>query len=230
VGEALERVFIFCWSIPIPTIRSRRGPLRQNKSNSRQTKVMDVAVRSVIRPYKADNILNFSIRYQQQGVGAYVPVSITRAMVLSTLLVYSGVGTNNFRVCAAVRVNRIRLTTANLASIEWLSAYGPTSATVVTGTSPTSPGELTQRPPKNSLCEMWSMGGSNESEILFQVYLSFQDYIDVDYSVVLLDQESSVTITTIAPGTTGNLYRTYLNGPNAAGTSLFFPVYLRAIN
>jgi hypothetical protein len=189
---------------------------------------MEVAVSSVIRPYKADNVLNFSIRYQNVNNATSTTRGITRAFLLNTLIVNQNAGTSNYRVCAAVRVNRVRIYTASSASLEWQSAYGPTSATIVQGTSTTASGILMQKPPKNSLASYWSLTGSNESESLFTLGCGFNDVIDVDYSVVLMDAETPVNVTSFASGTVGQLYRSYLDGPDAADS--FRPIYMRSLN
>jgi len=186
--------------------------------------VQDVRIQTVLRPYKADNILNFSIRYIVTGT--IQPIS--RAKLLSTLLLNTNNSTTNYRLCAAVRVNRVKLTCSAIGSLEWLSAYGPTSATVITGTSATAAAELIQRPPKNSLASMWSLTASNESELMFVITASMSDYVDVDFSVVLMDQETAVSVTTGAGGNLGRVYRSYLDGP-ATGASLQ-PVYMLYIN
>jgi len=135
----------------------------------------------------------------------------------------TGGSTTNYRLCAAVRVNKITITTAGTSSLEWLSAYGPTSATIVTGTSTTAAGSLTQRPAKNSLASAWSLSGSNESEKLFSILTGTNDYVDVHFSVVLLDQEPPVAVSTTNTGTLGQIYRTYLDGP--AMSAVFVPVF-----
>jgi len=198
---------------------------RQNKAN-RKNQVQEVAIRSVIMPYKADNILNFMIRYQ---IGSTIgtPRVVTRANVLNTLIMNQNSSTTNYRLCAAVRVNKIRLTTSIGASLEWLSAYGPTSATLVTATSTTAAGFLTQRPPKNSLCSFWSMNGSNESENLFSITGQTNDYVDVYFSIVLLDVEPAVIVTSQNSGTVGQVYRTYLDGPSSGAK--MGPVFINAL-
>jgi len=188
--------------------------------------IQEVAVRSVLEPYRADNILNFSIRYQGGG-GLPALRVVTRAMMLDNLIVNLTGTAANTRICAAVRVNKIQMTTSASAALEWLSAYGPTSATVVTATSTTAPGFLLQRPPKNSLCASWSMTGSNESEPLFEITGATNDYIDIHFSIVLFDQEAPVTVTSQNFGTAGAFYRTYLDGPSAGAK--WGPVYINAL-
>jgi len=207
-----------------PSISRRRGMSRQNKAN-RKNQVQEVAIRSVLEPYKADNVLNFAIRYQ--GGSSPGLRSVTRAMILNVLICNLTATTNNSRLCVAVRVNKIKITTSASATLEWLSAYGPTSATVVTATSTTAPGFLTQRPPKNSLCQYWSTSGSNESEILFQILGQTNDYIDVSFSGVLFDQQTPVSVTTQGNGVAGTVYRTYLDGPSAGAK--WGPVYINSL-
>jgi hypothetical protein len=197
---------------------------RRNKAN-RESNLVAVTVRSVLKPFKADPINNFMLRYQASSSNTR---NITRAMMLNTFLVNQGSNITNSRVCAAVRINRISITTSINASIEWLSAYGPTSATVITATSTTSPGFYSQRPPKNSLAGAWSLTGSNESEPLVNLSFTTNDYIDVEGSFVLLDVESAVNVNTTATGTAGQLYRTRLDGP--ATTALLIPSYVLTIN
>lgn len=203
---------------------TRRGSsYRQNKKMKNVP--VSVSIRSVVPIYKADPILNMSVRYQFNSTSR---VNVTRANVLNTFIMNAASSTGNFRMCASVRVNRIRITTAASASLEWLSAYGPTSATILTGTSATAAGFLIQRPPKNSLAGEWSIGGSNESEILLQVGGVTNDYLDVDFSFVLLDQEGGTSVATTAAGTAGRIYRTFLDGPNVS--ALLQPVYSLILN
>jgi hypothetical protein len=187
---------------------------------------MEVAVSSVIRPYKADNILNFSIRYQNT-TGTTIR-SVSRGNLLNTLIMNQNAGTSNYRVCAAVRVNRVRMYTASTCSLEWQSAYGPSSATIVQGTSTTASGILMQKPPKTSLASYWSLTSSNESESVFSIASGMNDVIDVDYSVVLMDTESPVNIVTTNGGSVGQLYRSYLDGPNSG--AIYQPIYLKSLN
>jgi hypothetical protein len=213
------------WKITTPSLMKRRGKSRLNKANNPKS-VVEVAIRSVLKPYKADNIINFTQRYQ--ATSANTALNITRAFILNTIFVNLTSGTSNVRIFAAVRVNRVCLTTSAQAALEWQSAYGPTSATVVTATSTTAPGEFSQRPAKNSLASFWSMSGSNESESLMALSFSSGDFVDVDYSAVLLDQENAVGVTTGSGGTSGSMYRSYLDGPRSG--ALLVPVYCKTIN
>jgi hypothetical protein len=200
---------------------------RQNKAN-KNMRIQAVSVQSVLRPFKVDNILNFKIRYQALAIVAGAGRMILRSMLLNTLLVNPSSTTLNIRICAAVRINRIDLTTSIGASLEWLSELGPSSATNISGTSTTAPGYLSQRPPNNSLASFWSRTGSAETVPIFALTCQINDYIDVSYSVVLFDQETAVTVTTTNGGAAGQLYRTFLDGPT--GAAQLSPLYCLSIN
>jgi hypothetical protein len=136
--------------------------------------------------------------------------------------------TTNYRLLSAVRVNKITLTTAVAASLEWLSEFGPTSATLITGGTATTPGFLIQRPPQKSTAGYWSQIGVNESQNMLSFTCAQYDYIDVDYSGVIIDRTPSSCSTT-ASGSVGVVYRTYLDGPNGA-SSQFAPVAVQSLN
>jgi hypothetical protein len=180
---------------------------------------------SAIKPYRSDPIINFSVRYQST---ATTIKGITRAFLLSTLLMGGG-STTSFRPLSGVRVNSITLTTSTNASIQWLSQYAPTSETTVTGTSTTSPGVYISRPPKNSTASFWSQSFFNESELLVNIGVTVNDYIDVSFSAVFMDDESVASVTTHNSSTNGQLYRSYLDGPLSAGSCNFVPVNLAGI-
>jgi hypothetical protein len=121
---------------------------------------------------------------------------VTRAFVLNTLIQNSASGTTNYRLLQAVKVNRITLYTSNVASVEWLSAYGPSSAILVTGTSVVSPGILMSRPPQKTLAGAWSFNGSNESENLLSLTYTQGDILDVSFSAVFCDRSAGATVAT----------------------------------
>jgi hypothetical protein len=153
---------------------------------------------------------------------------VTRAFVLNTLIQNSASGTNNYRLLQAVKVNRITLYTSNVASVEWLSAYGPSSAILVTGTSVVSPGILMSRPPQKTLAGAWSFNGSNESENLLSLTYTQGDILDVSFSAVFCDRSAGATVATFSSGTAGFVYRTYFDGPNASAN--WQPLALGTLN
>jgi len=135
----------------------------------------------------------------------------------------------NFRTCSAVRVNKVTLVCAVGGSLEWLSLYGPTSATTINGQSTTAPGLLVSKPAKDSQAMLWSSSGINETDNLFALTFGNADYVEVHFSFVLQDLTTPVAVTTTAAGTAGQIYRTYLDGPSA--TALLVPIPpLRSLN
>jgi hypothetical protein len=180
--------------------------------------------------YRPDPIVNFTLRYQATATNTTLSSArvVTRGNILNVMFTNLTSSTSNTRMFAAVRVNRITLTTAGSASLEWLSEYGPTSATLITGGTATTPGVLTQRPPDKSLCAVWSTSGSNESTNLFSLTQIQYDYIDVHYSAVFVDRSAGVSVSTSNSGTTGAVYRSYLDGPN--GSAVYQPLAVQFLN
>jgi hypothetical protein len=115
-----------------------------------------------------------------------------------------------------------------VASVEWISAYGPTSAILVTGTSTASPGILNSRPPQKSLAGAWSFNGSNESENLLSLTYTGGDILDVFFSAVLCDRAAGGAVVTTNNGTTGFVYRTFFDGPS--GSAQMQPLALSFLN
>lgn len=198
---------------------------RQNKSTN---VIPEVRIASVVRPYKSDPIISFSIRYQASSSSSYPGVAITRAFLLNTMFMNLSSALSNGRIFQAVRVNKVTLTTSIQASIQWRSLYAPSSTTLVTGTSTTAAGIYMSKPPKNSLASFWSTSGSNESEILFLLDFTTNDYIDVSFSAVFQDDLGSVNVVTSNNGSGGNLYRSRLDGP--ASGALLVPVLISSLN
>jgi hypothetical protein len=204
----------------------RRGRNRRNK----QSIPTEVRITSIIKPYRADPIISFSIRYQANTSNTAINAArlVTRAYVLNTLIVnLAGLATCT-RLLQAVRINKITVYTSASASIEWISAYGPTSATLVSGTSTVSPGILVSRPPKNTLAGAWSLNGSNESENLFSFTTTSGDYFDVEFSGVFCDRMGGTSVSTSTFGFAGYVYRTFLDGPS--GSAQLAPYGVTSLN
>jgi len=185
---------------------------------------MAVRVTSAITPYRSDPIISFTIRYQLGSTSTKRPV--TRGELLCTLMMGNGT-TSVPRLCSSVRVNKITLTTSANAALQWVSQYAPSAETTVTGTSTTAPGVLTQRPPNNSTASFWSIQNNNESETLFYLSGTLNDYVDVHFSVVLMDDLAPAFVTLTNTSVSGQLYRSYLDGPAAA--AVWIPVNITTI-
>jgi hypothetical protein len=136
--------------------------------------------------------------------------------------------TTQFRLLQAVRVVQVRVTTAIAATLQWKSNYGPDAQTLVTGTSSTAGGFVTQTPPRTSLASFWSTTGISESEVVMGLKFTTADYIDVWYQAVLGDSLLVSTVTTTNVGIAGQIYRSYLDGPSAS--ALLVPVGVIGLN
>jgi hypothetical protein len=173
----------------------------------------------VLKPYVADKILKFSVRYQA-SVGFSTnpnPVSITRAFILNLKFLNQASSTNSYRLFSAVRLNQIEMVVAAAGSVEWLSNYSPTSVTEFNATSTTAAGIYTTSPPMNSLASFWSTSGSNESEVLLKIVnASANDYLTAWYSVVITDNVPQVAVTTAGAGIGGRVYTSAFDGPASA--------------
>jgi hypothetical protein len=209
--------------VPSKNKRAANRRVSQNKTP------MEVRIASVIKPYKSDPIINFSIRYQA-SLASFTTRNITRGMLLNTMFAGAVNATHLCtRLFSAVRVNQVTLTTSIQASIQWLSQYAPTSTTTITGTSTTAAGTYTSRPPKNSLASFWSTSQSDESEVLFQVVSTLNDYIDVSFSAVFMDSETPISITISGFPAVSQVYRSPLDGPAAVSPN-WLPVGLVSLN
>jgi len=151
--------------------------------------------------------------------------------MLSTLFVGTGGTTTGIRLCSGVRVVSMTIYTSVFASMQWLSQYSPTSETSVNGTSTTAPGVLISSPPSNSTASFWSQTNFNESENLFILAATINDYVDVHFQIVLMDDEAVVTnVTSGGTQNAGQVYRSYLDGPRASPTSQWRPIGVTTVN
>jgi hypothetical protein len=211
--------------IPSKNKRAVNRLARQNKSTNM---IPEVRIASVVKPYKSDPVISFSLRYQASSSSSFPGVSVTRAMILNTMFMNLSSSTSNGRIFQAVRVSKITLTTSISASIQWRSLYAPSSTTLVTGTSTTAAGVYISRPPKNSLASFWSTSGSSESEILFTIDFTANDYVDVSFQAVFQDDLAPNGPLTAASGSVAQVYRSRLDGP--ATGALLVPVLVASLN
>jgi hypothetical protein len=177
--------------------------------------VPEVRIASLLQPYVSDPILRIKVRYQCNGYSVYPNFTfITRANVLNQRLLTSS-GTTSYRLFQSVKVNKIEIVTSSASTFQWKSNYGPTSNTLISGTSTTAAGTYSSSPPQNSLASFWSTSGINESENLMSIALTSGDYVTVWYSCVLQDEITNVAVTTNTSNATGQIYGTFLDGPGA---------------
>jgi hypothetical protein len=151
--------------------------------------------------------------------------SITRAQLLNLLVMNGSVaGTQNYRLCDAVKIRRIRVwsnppgvaqggANSSPISLQWFSEYGPTKVVSDSGIGFSDGAKLSSRPPPMSLASFWSLTGTSEATVLFDIALNKGDVIDVDLTQRLQNEtlvasgaEAPVLVSSTAAGTQGVVY------------------------
>jgi len=177
--------------------------------------------------FKSQIEVSRRFRFQVTSQTATTTSNIRRSDLLNLLMVNLAGGTSSARLIAGVKVRRVEfwglsnsasVQNTGTISIEWLSQFGPSREISDTAIPSIRPPYLSATPPIQSAASFWSLTGSNESEVLFTLVATPSGcVIDVFLDIILFDGESSVTITTTASGTTGQLYMGYLDGPISGG-------------
>lgn len=148
--------------------------------------------------------------------------SVTRADLLNVLFFNTAGTTTNYRLCTAVRLKRLHVWTIGnnfgvvaTTSVEWLSESGPAKLVSDSSIGVSMPGYFTTAPPKDSLAGYWSLDGTNESTILFNVILPADSVVDAEFEVVMqnfIGVKAPTAVTTSNNGTVGTLYTGFLDG------------------
>jgi hypothetical protein len=175
----------------------------------------------MIPQFEASIRLRKHFRFQETIVtaGNY---TISRGNLLN-LLFSCNSGTTSARTIAAVKVNQLEVwqtystsntSSATTVSVEWLSNYGPSTEYSDTSLSVSIPAHVRTQSPPLSLASFWSITGSSESEGIFRLRTDngSNAIIDLWVDIVLMDDETPVTITTQNSLTTSQLYAGYLDG------------------
>lgn len=175
------------------------------------------------------------------AVGNITTFNITRANLLNLLFVGAG-STNAHRIIAGIKLNRIECFlppmangTVTTVSLEWRSNYGPTSEVSDSTSSLAQAACIKTSPPRQSLASFWSMTGSNESEVLFRISAtqnasagSQNLIIDCWVDIVMMDDDTPVTLTTNSTTTAAQLYAGFLDGQGSG--AVLTPVSLTSIS
>jgi hypothetical protein len=196
-----------------------------------------------IPPLIATSTVNHVFRYTNttSSMGGPLPttVSVSRAQLLNALIMNTSNSTTNFRITNAIKINRLSIWspaalsgTSNVGtvtcSVEWLSAYGPTKIVTDTSMSPTFPAIIHSRPPPASLCGFWSVRGSNESEVMFNITSWTGSVVDLNVTYTIQDDTSVTTVSTTNSGAVGTVYATFLDGPRSS--AVYQPIQLPFLN
>jgi hypothetical protein len=143
------------------------------------------------------------------------PVTISRANLLSLLVMNGASNTTNYRIITGLKLNRIEIfgpsnlgsiATASTVSVEWLSNLGPSTVVSDSSSSNAFPSHITTSPPPQSLASFWSLSGINETENLFTITAQTLSIIDVWCDIVLMNGESAHSVPSTNSGVAGTLY------------------------
>lgn len=183
----------------------------------------------------ATNTVNHLFQYV--ATSAVSKVSITRAFMLSSVIMNSSSSTTNYRISNAIKLNSISVWSGlpssssqavNTVSIEWLSSYGPSKIVMDTTINVSKPAVIHSRPPVNSLAGFWSLRNSNESDVLFIITCPNGSVVQTNVTYNLQDDTAINLVSTTNSGAVGTVYYTFLDGPAAA--ALFQPSVLPFLN
>jgi hypothetical protein len=195
-----------------PQMKAKRANKNNNNTESKDS----------LPQFNSTIQVSRKVRYESAGVGQsgeLVNFGLTRAMLLNHLVVNTAANANA-RIISGYKLNRITARTQTQGglgvgnatiSVEWTSTYGPTK--IVSDTSMSiHPAKISTRPPKQSLASFWSLTGSNETDVLAILNFPAGTVIDIDYTIILQDGETPVSVASTAAGTVGTLYMLPLDG------------------
>jgi len=193
------------------------------RSRPRAPRISAMSINS-LRPPQFQSSIRFKHRFRFLANSHAGPTSITRANLLNLVVVGTASSTSS-RIFSGAKLNRVEMwavagsTTTSATttiSVEWLSSYGPSSEVSDNGNS-LNTAHLVTTPPRQSLASFWSLTGSNESEVLFNIISEQGCIVDVWVDFVLMDSETPVFNSgyTVVP-TANQVYVSYLDGINAA--------------
>jgi len=170
-------------------------------------------------PFMATKRFTTTARYLSSAAASAPGVAVTRACLLNHLIMNINNNESNYRYLSGVRLKNIKMwsSTATLGSVvtnsvEWTSTYGPSTIKSDTSVGTAVPAFVSSAPPVNSLARMWSLTGSNESDVLCLLQCPTNTIVDVTLECTIFDRETPVNVTSTNSGTTGQTYVTYLDG------------------
>jgi hypothetical protein len=156
-------------------------------------------------------------RSRFRAAAANGALSVTRAILLNTLVMNSASGTTNYRLFSGIRLRSIEMWFSSASSttpisVEWTSTYGPSRIVSDSPVGTAQPAHVKSTPPPQSLASFWSLTGQNESEVVMILSYDTPAFIDITYDAILQNGEAAVSVTTTANGAVGRVYHTYLSG------------------
>jgi hypothetical protein len=211
----------------------QRKQLKQNRSGGGKppkSKPMP------IKPPAHEATVTFgrTLRFQIQSTAV---ASITRAQLLNLMVMGSPSANTSYRMADAVKVRRVRIwgnppgvssALISPTAIQWFSENGPTKIISDNGMGSTYGAKVSSRPPSESLAGFWSLTGTNEATVLFDLFANTGDIVDVELSFRLQNQflvaTGSEAVTTVITSTNpvpGVAYCLYLDN---GSTNFWMPV------
>lgn len=227
----------FIPAYPGNSITPKTKSLSSVNRRARQNKSPIKVDNNPIQPFLASIRFKKMIRYSNSANAGSSNQTITRGNLLNSMIVNLSGSTSNARLVAAVKVNRVEIYTAVnpasagtffTASVEWLSEFGPSNEVSTSSIGSAAVGHLVSTPPPQSLASFWSLTGSSESTVIMRLIANTSVVIDVYYEFVMMDDETPVTVTTTASGTTGQFSITRLDGPSAG--AIYVPLSYITLN
>lgn len=208
---------------------SSRQRKSQRNNKSRRPKSQGSAMVSLHPPqFMATKRFTTTARYLSSSASTGAGIPVTRACLLNHLIMNINNNESNYRYLSGVRLANIKMwsSTATLGavttiSVEWTSTYGPSTIKSDTSVGTAVPAFVSSAPPPNSLAKVWSLTGSNETDVLCLLQCPTNTIVDVVLECTIFDRETPVNVTTTAGGVTGQTYVTYLDGVT---NTVFVPV------
>jgi hypothetical protein len=112
-------------------------------------------------------------------------------------------------------------TTSATCSVNWQGGTNAPNVEVSdTSINQSRPAHIMTRPPVNSLASFWAIGGGTT---VFKISCPGGSIIDIQLSLIEVDQSAASNTATITTGTLGALYYLALDGPT---TNLLVPISL----
>jgi hypothetical protein len=172
------------------------------------------------------------IRYQNSTTD---PVAVTRGDLLNWIVATStSFNTKAIALVEAVRLVRVRIVgyaesgaDPSFLSLEWNGDRSPSVLTTV-AVAEALAGVISEGPPDSSLASVWSIRGSDQTEVLFTIDVSAHTaidlFMDLHIEYVLGDGSLEEFTLAVASTTTGVAYLTLPNDDDKG----FIPVGLTA--
>lgn len=174
-----------------------------------------------VKPPSLESTITFgrTVRFTAANSGVH---SITRAQLLNLLVMTTGANVA-YRICEAVKVRRVKIWgnppgivgvgIVPPCSVQWFSEAGPSRIVTDVGMGSTFGAKINTTPPQQSLAGFWSLTGTNEATVLFDLGCEAGDTVDVDLTFKVQNQfmtatgaETATSVSTTAAGTVGVVY------------------------